>query len=298
MTGFKSDDTSLTGQTGDEQCREPERRSRADLKWTIFRRRPVTADVMCSMQIDTLTQASLSPEDVLAILRDNVRQNPYSFIDDPASELLMSTSVQDWQDEADLLPWAKLADAFNIYWNMNASRKDWQQVLTPESNQTVHDVCDFIAKHARIENVHPPTLFGRECVPAGIFFAVRDLLSRRGADVTNLAPSSELKSYAIKHADVFVNEISRLAPGQLPTMQLDHPSDRLLFPVLLSWISLMVSLAISPFFPFLWIPVLAIAICVFVALRCTAKMEPTDVQFGDLVTFRDLCYRLAPGIRT
>ena len=29
----------------DEQCREPERRSRAFLKWTIFRRRPVTAAV-------------------------------------------------------------------------------------------------------------------------------------------------------------------------------------------------------------------------------------------------------------
>ena len=28
-----------------EQCREPERRSRADLKWKIFRRRPVTANV-------------------------------------------------------------------------------------------------------------------------------------------------------------------------------------------------------------------------------------------------------------
>ena len=28
-----------------EQRREPERRSQADLKWTIFRRRPVTADV-------------------------------------------------------------------------------------------------------------------------------------------------------------------------------------------------------------------------------------------------------------
>ena len=31
--------------TPDEQRREPERRSRADLKWTISRRRPVTASV-------------------------------------------------------------------------------------------------------------------------------------------------------------------------------------------------------------------------------------------------------------
>lgn len=29
----------------DEQIREPERRSQADLQWTIFRRRPVTAGV-------------------------------------------------------------------------------------------------------------------------------------------------------------------------------------------------------------------------------------------------------------
>ena len=179
------------------------------------------------MNIDTLKPASLSPEDVLEILRDNARQNRFSIIDDPASELLMSTSVRDWQDKADLLPWDELADAFNKYWDMDVSRKDWQNVLKPENNKTVRDVCDLVARHAQIENVHPPTFFGRKCVPAGVFFAVRDLLSRSGADITNLTPSSELRGYAIKHGNIFVNEISRLAPGQLPTMKLDHPSDHL-----------------------------------------------------------------------
>jgi hypothetical protein len=32
-------------QKRDEPCREPERRSQPDLKWTVFRRRPVTANV-------------------------------------------------------------------------------------------------------------------------------------------------------------------------------------------------------------------------------------------------------------
>jgi hypothetical protein len=250
------------------------------------------------MKIDTLRPATLSPKDVLEVLRDNVRQDPYAFIDDPSTELLMSTSVQDWQDDADLLPWPKLADAFNAYWNMNASREQWRQVLTPENNRTIRDVCGFIAAHGQIENVNPPKLFGRECAPAGVFFAVRDLLSRGGADVTDVVPSSELKNYAINHADVFVNEISRLAPGRLPVMQMDHPSDRWLCPLLIAWVSLMISLAISPFVPFLWVPILIIAICTFMALRRTAKLNPSDVQFGELVTFRDLCNQLAPGIRT
>ena len=42
----------------DEQCREPERRSRAVLKWTIFRRRPVTANVI------GLTQTALMNTEV------------------------------------------------------------------------------------------------------------------------------------------------------------------------------------------------------------------------------------------
>ena len=33
----------------DEQCREPKRRSRAVLKWKIYRRRSVTADVRASI---------------------------------------------------------------------------------------------------------------------------------------------------------------------------------------------------------------------------------------------------------
>ena len=200
----------------------------------IIRSGSVIVTVMCSMKIDTLIPATLSSGDVLEILRDNVRQNPYAFIDDPNTELLMSTSVQDWQVDADLLPWPKLADAFNAYWNMNASREQWRLVLTPENNKTIRHVCEFIASAAQIENVNPPKLFGRRCVPAGVFFAVRDLLSRGGADVTELAPSSELKNYATKHVDVFVNEISRLAPGRLPSMQMDHPSDRWLYALLIA----------------------------------------------------------------
>ena len=111
------------------------RRSRAVLEWLVQSRRSVIADVMCSMKIDTLIPATLSSEDVLEILRDNVRQNPYAFIDDPNTELLMSTSVQDWQVDADLLPWPKLADAFNAYWNMNASREQWRLVLTQKTTK-------------------------------------------------------------------------------------------------------------------------------------------------------------------
>lgn len=256
------------------------------------------AAVTCSMKIDTLVPAALTPQEVLEILRDNVRQNPYAFIDDPNTELLMSTSVRDWQIDADLLPWDELADAFNSYWQMNVSRDEWEQVLAPESKKTVGHICELIASHAQIENVDPPSLFGRQCVPAGVFFAVRTLLSRGGADVANLTPSSELRSYAIQHPDVFVNEISRLAPGRLPAIQMEHPSDRWLLVLMVAWVSLMISAAVSPFVPWLWIPVLIVAVGAYAALNLTSRMEPTNVQFGSLQTFRDLCYQLAPGIRT
>ncbi len=45
-----------------EQCREPERRSQADLKWTISRRRPVTADVRRLLEV---RHASFSSCDML-----------------------------------------------------------------------------------------------------------------------------------------------------------------------------------------------------------------------------------------
>lgn len=38
-------ETYIGGTMSDEQRREPERRSRAFLKWIVFRRRPVTASV-------------------------------------------------------------------------------------------------------------------------------------------------------------------------------------------------------------------------------------------------------------
>lgn len=55
----------MNGNRTTEQCREPERRSRAVWKWTIYRRRSVTADVL---SMDVAMRKSGFPFVMLALL--------------------------------------------------------------------------------------------------------------------------------------------------------------------------------------------------------------------------------------
>ncbi len=56
---------------------------------------------------------------------------------------------------------------------------------------------------------------GQDCPAAGVFLAIRSLLVRAGAP-RQLKPSTPVESYLLRWPKVFLNEISRLAPGGLP----------------------------------------------------------------------------------
>ena len=162
------------------------------------------------------------------------------------------------------------------------------------------DAYVLLAKNIDVENVTVPTFFGRPCAPAGVFFAVRELLARDGADISRLRPSAPLSDYTIRHVSVFAGPISQLAPGALPPMKIDHPlHDQSTCLSIVCLIAFMGSLAIAGWQPFLWIPMMFLT-----ALSCgwnwyTARAMCADsVTFGELQTFRDLCVALAPEIRT
>ncbi len=137
-------------------------------------------------------------------------------------------------------------------------------------------------------------------VRLAFFFAVRELLARDGADVSQLRPSTPLADFAIRHASTMAGPISELAPGALPPIKIEHPlchQSSCLFIVCL--IAFMGSLAIAEWQPFLWIPLMILTILSLAWGWYTARvMYPASITFGELRTFRDLCVTLAPEIRT
>ena len=253
------------------------------------------------MDLHTLVKSKLTPDDVLSILRD---QHRHQCQHDPEAApdigLTFDTTVADWRYACDLVGWRQLALALNDYWETKIPLHKWKTALVSPKNRTLRDVCELLAANASTEVVTVPMILGRPCGPAGVFFAVRELLARDGADVSKLRPSTPLADFAIRYASTMAGRISELAPGALPPIKIEHPlydQRSCLFIVCL--ITFMGSLAIVEWQQFLWIPLMIVTALSWVWGWYTARvMYPDSITFGELRTFRDLCVKLAPEIRT
>lgn len=253
------------------------------------------------MILKTLHDTTLSPDDILAILQDKHRhQCSYDPEADPDVILTLDSSIEDWRIACDLVEWKALAGALNTQWNLTVPLSEWKSLLTPPKKRKLRGVCTVLSRSNRPKKVISPSIFGRHCQTAGVFFAVRELLERDGADVSHLAPSSLLSKFAIEHTRAFEQDISQLAPGALPTIRIQNPDyERATGFMTLAVLSLFGSALASFWISYLWIPFLVVVILGVAWVNQVAQnSRPTSVTFGELKTMRDLCRTLAPELRT
>jgi hypothetical protein len=251
------------------------------------------------MIIPSLEASKPTAADILAILRDHHRHA--SQVDpevDSDFDLSFDSTIQEWREACDLLDWQPLALWLNEHWKMALPIATWREHLAPPKQRRLRNVCELIAAHGTVEIAVAPKIFGRECAPAGIFFAVRELLERDGADVHDLRPSSKLSAYSADYYQTLAGPVSQLAPGLLPAIGIKHPAyDRASCGLGVCLLGLAVT---APFV--LWAPLLPFSLLAaagFFGLWswCAARMTPASVTFGNLETIRDLCVALAPGVR-
>lgn len=241
---------------------------------------------------------SATPEYVLAVLVDEHRQqcelDPEA---DPDALLTFETTVEEWRDACDLLPWRALGRALDDDWHLGYSDSDWRSVLEPAKNRTLRDVCRFIADRATAAHVTPAKMMGQNCMSAGAFFAICSRLRNAGVDVSAISPSTPLADYTRKHTDVFLRSISRLAPNALPKVKIEHPwYDRCLMGIGLSLLLGFLSILLANWkTEFLWLVATFVATGVvsYIGIWLAAKRPPKAVEFGDLKTFRDLAGLIA-----
>jgi hypothetical protein len=261
----------------------------------------VTCERSSALILKTLRDTTLSPDDILAVLQDEHRhQCSYDPGADPDAILTLESSIEDWRIACDLVEWKALAAALNTQWNLTLPLSEWTALLTPPKKRKLRGVCEVLSRSNRPKEVISPSILGRPCQTAGVFFAVRELLERDGADVSDLSPSSLLSKYAIEHSRVFEQDISQLAPGALPTIRIQNPDyERATGFTMLAMLCLFCSALASFWISLLWIPFLvAVLFSVAWVNHVAQNSRPTSVTFGELKTMRDLCRTLAPGLRT
>ncbi|GHT93605.1 hypothetical protein AGMMS49545_13280 [Betaproteobacteria bacterium] len=237
-----------------------------------------------------------TPAYILAVIQDEHRQQcQYDWEADPDAVLTPETTVAEWRDACDLVGWRKLGQACNKTLGIGVSENEWREALEPADRKRLSDVCQLIAKYARRPKVRPAVLFGRTCTRAGTFLTIRSLLRQAGAPVKDIRPSTLLAPYARRYTGVFLDSISRLAPGALPPVRTRASMIRKLanwgaIGGLLCWIAGVFSA---------WDLLSSVGGMLFVSSFCLnwcpARYLFASVEFGELRTFRDLAIVISEG---
>lgn len=244
----------------------------------------------------------LTANEVFAVLMSDVRQTwanadeksgPTLSPDSPLTDLVDAYSSFDGPDPLSFVFCCEYAFGIRIRHAEARHLFDLRQALT------IAEFCEFLASKAEAVRIEPVTVLGRPCLAAGAFLAVRRLLDRAGADMTDLAPSSALLPYLRRWPRVFRWDVAKMAPGRLPILRY------IMHPVVQGCVSHFGNclLLAGLFFLLHWIwqfgALLAIHELVLGILflltgwLLSATRFPPRVELGELQDFRDLCYVLA-----
>ncbi len=246
-----------------------------------------------------LRQEKISPEFVLAVIRDQYRQQlQYDPETEPDIDLEFSTVVSQWRMACDLLGWKGLGQALGDEWDIKVNNDQWKALLEPAGERTLGDVCEFIAANTnrRRDVIQPISPLGLPCPATSAFLAIRHYLSKAGVDVSELRPSSLLKPYTCKYPEIFLGPIAKLKPEKLPLIEINTPLQNIFTGLVILGIFLIIiggvlALLIKPFG--LFMPFLGVAMigCGILGVFFTSRFRP-KVNFTGVTTFRELVYKL------
>jgi hypothetical protein len=114
------------------------------------------------MDIDYLPLlVDATPDDILAVLRDlhwhQCWDDPNA---NPESTLSPDSTIDQWRDDCGLQPWKQLAEGMNNLWSVDIPLPEWKRVLKPSKERKLRDVCELLARHAKVPRVRPIEIAG------------------------------------------------------------------------------------------------------------------------------------------
>ena len=233
---------------------------------------------------------NISPEEVFFIFKEEHRLcSPLDCEADPTVELTMDSSIREWSDSMDLLPWKKLSRYLNEEFEINITESEWKTVFEPDKEMKLRGVCELISKHAKIEIVKPIKSLGQECLSAALFKTIKRNLSKRGVDTSELKPSSLLEPYLKNHFGEFIEQINKNYTGVIP--EIKHTDTKITKATGWIWLFFIVSLLIGAFWNKILILSgisLVLGIAFILAEKVEFKSKENMMFIPGIKTFRDL----------
>lgn len=233
-------------------------------------------------------------EFILTVLAEEHRQQcQHDPEADPSATLSFTTTVAQWRDACDLLPWRQLARALTEHWQISASDDDWQGILEPAEERTLFDVCRFLSERAQHPNLAPRGYLGARCSAAAAFLGIRSALAAAGQDVSAVTPSTDLAPFLRTAARVFLTFGARTSPGSLPPIRIEAPGYNR---CIIAFSTFFFGCFVAAYFQHWWLALalLGAAACAWLGIYVFARvLPPRRITFGSLQTFADYAYSLA-----
>ena len=230
-----------------------------------------------------------SKDDILQML---ISQYQFGIEFDPVvvkgMDFNYESSIFDWRDACDLIEPKKLAKVYHQSFNLNRPISELEDILIDENNRTISDFCEYISEHAERQKIEPIRLLGQNCQTASIFRTLKQSLSEKGADTSNLKPSSEINPFFLKYGGILFDEVNRIAPGTMSEFEykankIEAIGTKVLF------FSIVFAIGFWSIWFFSWLLLLPIAIGIII-YQIGAKKEPEKMNIGGFDNFRELIY--------
>ncbi len=189
-----------------------------------------------------------SPNAILQIL---ISFYNYQVAFDPEVErdelLTFNTKISDWRMICDLIEPLKVAEYFYELFNLKTPIADLERFFLEEDSKTIGDFCNYIATNSKKTEIKPVLSFGRKCLSSSIYKILIHKLNSRGIDTKDIKLSSKFVPLFYKDADIFLEEVNKLAPGALTKFEYDDNKI-----VKLGWSIITVSVLSLILLTFLW----------------------------------------------
>lgn len=140
-----------------------------------------------------------SKDDILQIL---ISQYQFQIEFDPVvvkgMDFDFESSIFEWIDACDLVDPKTLAKIYHKEFRINRPLFELENILIDQENRTLSDFCEYISEHAKRDTIEPIKLLGQNCQTASIFRVLKQNLTEKGTNTTELKPSSEINSFFLK----------------------------------------------------------------------------------------------------
>jgi len=205
------------------------------------------------------------------------------------------SSIFDWKDACDLVSSEKLAKIYHKEFKINRPITELENILVDEDNRTVSDFCEYISKHAERENIEPIKLLGQKCQTASIFKTLKQNLTEKGADTSDLKPSTKINSFFLKSNGILFDEVNRIAPGTMS--EFEYKANKMqLTGRTIGFFAVVFAIGFWSIWFFHWLLLLPIVIGIIV-YQIGAKKEPEKMNIGGFENFRELIYGMEKQIK-